>query len=59
MNGSNATGMVALIIGANKGIGREIARQLGGLGITVLIGSRDQGRGAQAVVELRVTGADA
>lgn len=39
---------VALITGANKGIGREIARQLAGHGITVLVGARDVARGEEA-----------
>jgi len=47
---------VALITGANKGIGKEIARQLAARGMTVLIGARDQGRGEEAAAEL---GADA
>jgi NAD(P)-dependent dehydrogenase (short-subunit alcohol dehydrogenase family) len=45
-------GTVALVTGANKGIGRETARQLAGLGITVLLGSRDPGRGASAAAAL-------
>lgn len=36
--------MIALVTGANKGIGREIASQLAQLGHTVIIG----GRGADA-----------
>jgi NAD(P)-dependent dehydrogenase (short-subunit alcohol dehydrogenase family) len=37
---------VALITGANKGIGFETARQLGALGITVLLSARTEaGRG--------------
>ncbi len=50
---------VALITGANKGIGKEIARQLGKLGITVIIGSRDEKRGADAEKDLRSQGIDA
>jgi len=50
------TDQVALITGANKGIGLEIARQLGKLGITVVIGSRDTSRGAAAAASLKATG---
>jgi len=50
---------VALITGANKGIGKEIARQLGAQGYTVLIGARDAGRGGEAAAELKDGGADA
>jgi NAD(P)-dependent dehydrogenase (short-subunit alcohol dehydrogenase family) len=44
---------VALVTGGNKGIGLETARQLGKLGITVLIGVRDESKGAAAVAELK------
>ncbi len=50
---------VALITGANKGIGKEIARQLGAQGFTVLLGARDAGRGADAAAELGQQGIDA
>ena len=50
---------VALITGANKGIGKEIARQLGTRGLTVLIGARDAARGAEAAAELKQNGVDA
>jgi NAD(P)-dependent dehydrogenase (short-subunit alcohol dehydrogenase family) len=50
---------VALISGANKGIGLETARQLGKLGYTVLIGSRDALRGEVAARQLRDDGVDA
>jgi NAD(P)-dependent dehydrogenase (short-subunit alcohol dehydrogenase family) len=43
---------VALITGANKGIGREIARQLAERGFTVLVGSRDLARGEAAAKEI-------
>ena len=49
----------ALITGANKGIGREIARQLGLQGYSVWLGCRDEGRGTQAAAELRKEGIDA
>jgi len=44
---------VALVTGANKGIGKHIARQLAQQGVTVLVGSRDPGRGRRTVEELR------
>jgi len=40
---------IALITGANKGIGFEIARQLGAQDMTILAGVRDQARGEEAV----------
>jgi len=40
---------IALITGANKGIGFETARQLGQKGFTVLVGARDRQRGQKAV----------
>lgn len=52
-------GKVALITGGNKGLGLATARQLGSLGYTVLIGTRDKERGAQAAVKLRSQGIDA
>ena len=48
----------ALVTGANKGIGREIARGLGRLGYRVWVGSRDRGRGEAAVAKLRSEGLD-
>lgn len=50
---------VALVTGANKGLGLETARQLGGQGYAVLIGARDQHRGEAAARTLRETGIDA
>ncbi len=50
---------VALVTGANKGIGREIARQLGKKGITVIVGARDKSRGNEAVDALKTDGVDA
>jgi NAD(P)-dependent dehydrogenase (short-subunit alcohol dehydrogenase family) len=50
------TDKIALICGANKGIGLETARQLGKQGVTVIIGSRDEPRGRTAADELRAEG---
>jgi NAD(P)-dependent dehydrogenase (short-subunit alcohol dehydrogenase family) len=44
--------LIALVTGANKGIGKEIARQLAAAGHTVYIGSRDAGRGKDAVADI-------
>jgi NAD(P)-dependent dehydrogenase (short-subunit alcohol dehydrogenase family) len=44
---------IALITGANKGIGLETARQLGHKGITVLVGARDAKKGEEAAEKLR------
>ncbi|HCF27164.1 MAG TPA: short-chain dehydrogenase [Cyanobacteria bacterium UBA11049] len=52
------TGKIALITGANKGIGLEIARQLGTQGITVLIGARDEKRGSEAAEKLQAENID-
>jgi NAD(P)-dependent dehydrogenase (short-subunit alcohol dehydrogenase family) len=52
---------VALITGANKGIGKEIARRLGSLGsrgMTVLIGARDPQKGEAAARDLAEQGID-
>ena len=50
---------IALITGANKGIGLETARQLGKEGITVLVGARDEKKSNGATEELRKEGIDA
>jgi NAD(P)-dependent dehydrogenase (short-subunit alcohol dehydrogenase family) len=50
---------VALISGANKGLGLETGRQLGKLGYTVLLGSRDALKGEVAARQLRHEGMDA
>jgi len=50
---------IALITGANKGIGLETGRQLGKLGITVLIGARDVAKGEAAAKTLQDEGIDA
>lgn len=52
------TGKVALITGANKGVGLETARQLGALGIRVLLGVRDPKKGEAAAAEMKKAGID-
>jgi NAD(P)-dependent dehydrogenase (short-subunit alcohol dehydrogenase family) len=47
---------VALVTGANRGIGREVARQLAGRGLTVVIGSRDLSAGQVVADELAASG---
>ena len=49
----------ALVTGANKGIGYEIAAGLGALGYTVGVGARDATRRDEAVARLRDAGVDA
>jgi NAD(P)-dependent dehydrogenase (short-subunit alcohol dehydrogenase family) len=50
--------MIALVTGGNKGIGREIAAGLAGLGHTVVVGARDLGRGEETAQALRAAGGD-
>ncbi|MEU0538554.1 SDR family oxidoreductase [Nocardia sp. NPDC005978] len=50
---------IALVTGANKGIGYEIAAGLGALGWRVGVGARDRQRRETAVEKLRAAGADA
>lgn len=49
---------VALVTGANKGIGRGAAEGLARLGMTVVIGARDPQRGEEAAAALRSAGGD-
>jgi len=50
---------VALVTGANRGIGLETARQLGEQGITILVGARKQADAEQTAAKLKSEGIDA
>lgn len=50
---------VALITGGNRGIGLETSRQLGKLGVTILVGARSLAKGEEAAEVLRGIGVDA
>lgn len=52
-------GKIVLITGGNKGLGKEIGRQLGLLGYTVILTARDKQAGATTVAELVSLGCDA
>ncbi len=53
------TGRVALVTGATKGIGLEVARGLGKAGATVYVGSRVPANGEAAAADIRKDGIDA
>src|SRR5271170_4743679 len=50
---------VALITGANRGIGLETAKQLGEKGITVVVGARKLSDAEQTAAKLKSAGIDA
>jgi NAD(P)-dependent dehydrogenase (short-subunit alcohol dehydrogenase family) len=50
---------IALVTGANKGIGLEIARQIAQAGVKVLVGARNAERGQAAAAALAAQGLDA
>jgi len=53
---ADTSNKVAFITGANRGIGFETAKQLGALGIEVVLGVRDLQKGFKAVNELETLG---
>ena len=53
------TKKVALVTGANKGLGLEMARQLGQAGVKVLVAARDAQKGEEAADKLKREGLDA
>lgn len=55
----NASRKTALVTGGNKGIGFEVARELGKAGYSVWLGCRDEGRGQASAAKLREEGIDA
>ena len=44
--------LVALVTGANQGIGHQIAKDLAARGLTVLVGARDLAKGEKAAKEI-------
>ena len=50
---------VAVVTGGNKGIGREICRQLSARGVRTILTARDEGRGRAAREALEKSGARA
>src|SRR5260370_18690016 len=50
------TKKIALITGANKGLGFEMARQLGKAGVTVVLAARDPQKGEAAAANRRSEG---
>jgi NAD(P)-dependent dehydrogenase (short-subunit alcohol dehydrogenase family) len=51
-------GRVAVVTGANRGIGLEVVRQLADGGLTAILGARDLDRGVAAAEPLRAAGLD-
>jgi NAD(P)-dependent dehydrogenase (short-subunit alcohol dehydrogenase family) len=58
MNMENPLNKIALVTGANKGIGFEAARQLAASGCSVLLGARNRALGEEAAATLKRDGFD-
>jgi NAD(P)-dependent dehydrogenase (short-subunit alcohol dehydrogenase family) len=58
MNSNDTRGKIAVVTGANRGMGFEACRQLGKLGFRVVLTSRDAERGDEAARRLRDEGLD-
>lgn len=57
--GNSIAGRIAVVTGANRGLGFEISRQLGLKGITIIAGTRQGADGARTVERLKDEGINA
>ena len=53
---AKSNGKTALVTGSTDGVGREVARRLGGDGWRVLVHGRDRGRGDEVVAAIDKAG---